>query len=200
MAFLLRPPPNRESLRLYRDILRAARRFNFPDAEGRPWGSVLAASARAEFEANRGAPPAAVPSLLIVGTDALMQVTRRFEVAEARLSTAVDAALASGRGPGQGGDAGGRGGGERRAGGGGGGPRETLVFESSPYAGSSREELRATAAGGGAQPLGPAARAALAQEAARPPAAPAAGAPPPAGEEVAVGTARAREVFEKKLK
>ena len=102
MTLLFRPPPNRESLRLYRDILRASRRFNFPDPQGRPWGAVLAASARSEFEANRAAPPDAVPSLLIVGTDALMQVTRRFEVAEARLSTAVDTALASGRGPGQG--------------------------------------------------------------------------------------------------
>jgi hypothetical protein len=193
---ILRVPPNRESLRLYRDILRAARRFNFPDAQGRPWGAVLASSARAEFESNRGAPPEAVPSLLIVGTDALMQVTRRFEVAEARLSSAVDAALASGRGPGQARDSA-RAAGE---GGGGGGPRKTLVFEASPYAGNSREELRAVAAGGGGEPLGSAARAALVQEAARPPPSPPQNAPPaaPSGEEVAVGTGRAREAFEKR--
>jgi hypothetical protein len=208
MTILLRAPPNRESLRLYRDILRAARRFNFPDAQGRPWGTVLAASARAEFEANRAAPPDAVPSLLIVGTDALMQITRRFEVAEARLSTAVDVALASGAGPGRGG---GGGGGAPEAAARRGGARKTLVFESSPYAGSSREELRAAAGGGGGgEPLGPAARAALAEEAGRqaraPPQAPpsAAGAPPPGaaggGEEVVVGTGRAREVFEKRLK
>lgn len=122
----------REALSLYRAVLRAARRFDFPSsADGPPWSRVLAASVRADFEAARGVvDPAERMRLIVEGTDALMQLEARAAVAAARLAEAVDSAARSG--PVGGGLTGGLTG----------GPRETLIVEASPYA------LDARASGG----------------------------------------------------
>jgi hypothetical protein len=70
--------PNREALRLYRDILRACQLFDFPGPNGEPWGSVLARSARLEFEtARHETDPEMVARMLVVGQDALMQVQEK---------------------------------------------------------------------------------------------------------------------------
>lgn len=47
----LRVPPNREALRLYRDIIRAARTFNFPNEQGDLWFvlRIAAAAQRSVF-------------------------------------------------------------------------------------------------------------------------------------------------------
>jgi len=82
---------NKEALRLYRDILRVCKQFNFPDDQGRHWGEVLAKSARQEFENSRNLNPNSeeVTRLLIIGTDALMQIQQKFSIAEERLINAV---------------------------------------------------------------------------------------------------------------
>jgi len=43
----------REALALYRDCLRAARRFHWANDKGEPWSDVLKKSARKEFEEAR---------------------------------------------------------------------------------------------------------------------------------------------------
>ena len=49
-------PPNREALRLYREILRTTRAFYWPNDKGEPWNVVLRRSARDEFEQAREEP------------------------------------------------------------------------------------------------------------------------------------------------
>ena len=44
--------PNKEALRLYRDILRATRMFTWTDDKGVPWRETLRWNARKEFEAG----------------------------------------------------------------------------------------------------------------------------------------------------
>lgn len=114
----------REALALYRAVLRTARRFNFPSsADGPPWSRVLAASARADFEASRGVvDPAERMRLIVEGTDALMQLEAREAVAAARLAEAVDSAARTGP----------------AAVAATGAPRETLIIEASPYALNAR--------------------------------------------------------------
>jgi hypothetical protein len=88
-----RRPPNRESLRLYRDILRTSRRFTLPHESGRSWGDILAESARTEFEAARDVTDGEeIARLLVVGTDALMRVQEQLRVAEQRLAATAEAA------------------------------------------------------------------------------------------------------------
>lgn len=68
-----------ESLRLYREVLRTAKHFDWPHPSGRSWGEVLAASARSEFEAARHErDPEVVTRLLLSGRDALMEAQNRF--------------------------------------------------------------------------------------------------------------------------
>ena len=88
----------REVISLYRSSLRAARRFNFPSSPGEaPWSRVLAASARGDFDAHRYERDATtIMRLLINGRDALTQLEERARVAEARLTHAIDGALARG--------------------------------------------------------------------------------------------------------
>jgi hypothetical protein len=88
---------NKEAIRLYRDILRVCKQFNFPDDQGRHWGEVLAKSARQEFENSRSLNPSSeeVTRLLVIGTDALMQVQQKFAIAEERLINAVTKDLSS---------------------------------------------------------------------------------------------------------
>jgi len=70
---------NVESLRLYRDILRASRLFTWPNEAGEPWSNVLRRNARKEFEQARGEnDPEVIARLLFVGRDCLNQTTERF--------------------------------------------------------------------------------------------------------------------------
>lgn len=84
---------NLEAIRLYRDIARECRDYNWPDEKGRRWGDVLLASARDEFEQARfERDPEINARLLVVGRDALMQVQERF----AHKKHALDQEVASG--------------------------------------------------------------------------------------------------------
>lgn len=62
----------RESLKLYRDILRASRRFTWNNAQGEKWSKVLQMNARKEFEqASFERDPEILARLLMVGREAL---------------------------------------------------------------------------------------------------------------------------------
>ena len=63
---------NFESLRLYRDILRASRHFTWPNEKGELWRDVLRRESRKEFEAaSVESDPLIVARLLVVGRDCL---------------------------------------------------------------------------------------------------------------------------------
>lgn len=82
----------REALALYRDILRAARLFAWPDDRGVPWREVLRANARREFEEARGErDPEVVARLLIGGRDAVQQALDRLADASRRAIEAEEA-------------------------------------------------------------------------------------------------------------
>ena len=76
---LLKPPVNREAIILYREILRTARAFYWPNEDGEQWSQVLAKSARKEFEdARYERDPLIIARLLVVGRDAMMQAQNKF--------------------------------------------------------------------------------------------------------------------------
>lgn len=84
---------NLEAIRLYRDIVRECRDYNWLDDKGRRWGDVLRESAREEFEQARyERDPEINARLLVVGRDALMQVQERF----AHKKHALDQEIAAG--------------------------------------------------------------------------------------------------------
>lgn len=68
-----------ESLKLYRDILRATRMFTWTNPKGEPWSSVLRQNARKEFEQARYEQDhLVITRLLFVGRDCLNQTTEKF--------------------------------------------------------------------------------------------------------------------------
>ncbi|KAG5189880.1 hypothetical protein JKP88DRAFT_176405 [Tribonema minus] len=50
---IIKRPPNREAIRLYREILRGCKQFHWCNEKGEPWSRVLKESARNEFEQAR---------------------------------------------------------------------------------------------------------------------------------------------------
>ncbi|KAL6767350.1 CPLD69 [Auxenochlorella protothecoides x Auxenochlorella symbiontica] len=81
----------REALSLYRDILRVTRAFVYPDNDGRLWRDVLRESARQEYEAARfEQDPEIINRLIVVGRDAVSQVTDKF-IEKAKEATPVGA-------------------------------------------------------------------------------------------------------------
>jgi hypothetical protein len=68
----------KESLRLYRDILRASRLFQYRNEKGELWSEILKKSARKEFEEARFEPdPLIISRLLVVGRDCLNQTIEK---------------------------------------------------------------------------------------------------------------------------
>eukprot|EP01138_Halocafeteria_seosinensis_P015410 gb/GECG01015727.1/.p1 GENE.gb/GECG01015727.1/~~gb/GECG01015727.1/.p1 ORF type:complete len:139 (+),score=18.34 gb/GECG01015727.1/:1-417(+) len=73
----------REVLQLYRDILRACRRFHWQDHNGELWGHVLARNARHEFEQARYEnDPEVIAQLLVGGRQALIKIEEKVTGAE----------------------------------------------------------------------------------------------------------------------
>ena len=71
-----------ESLKLYRDIMRATKIFTWRNAGGEQWGDVLRANARKEFEQARfERDPLIVVRLLFVGRDCLNQTVDKLRQA-----------------------------------------------------------------------------------------------------------------------
>lgn len=67
---------NDEAVRLYRDVLRASKMFDWTDEKGRRWGDVLAQNARSEFEeARHEKDPLLIARMVVVGREALQKVT-----------------------------------------------------------------------------------------------------------------------------
>jgi len=65
-------------MHLYRDVLRAAQFFQYPNERGELWRDVIVRSAREEFEANRRVADAeSVTRLLVNGREALEQAIER---------------------------------------------------------------------------------------------------------------------------
>eukprot|EP00945_MAST-04E_sp_MAST-4E-sp1_P000526 g526.t1 len=74
------------SIQLYREILRTARAFYWPNEDGEEWSKVLAHSARSEFEqARMEMDPMIIARLLVVGRDALMQAQNNFTEMEEKM-------------------------------------------------------------------------------------------------------------------
>ena len=73
---------NRESLALYRDILRASRMFTWNNEKGVPWREVLTVNARHEFEQARyESDPLVIARIQFVGRDCLNQTKDKFSAA-----------------------------------------------------------------------------------------------------------------------
>ena len=80
-----------ESLRLYRDILRASKLFPHRNEQGVAWSEVLRKSARKEFEdARTERDPLIVSRLLVVGRDCLNQTVEKLERASKHLEEHID--------------------------------------------------------------------------------------------------------------
>ena len=71
-----------EALRLYRDIIRATRLFNWEKTPGVKWSDILKDSARKEFEqAKYESNPEVVTRLLFVGRDCLNKTVEQYTTA-----------------------------------------------------------------------------------------------------------------------
>ena len=80
-----------ESLKLYRDILRASKMFTWRNPQGELWSEVLHKNARFEFEQARfESDPLVVARMLVVGRDALNQTTDRFMAAAKAVNDNID--------------------------------------------------------------------------------------------------------------
>lgn len=80
-----------ESLKLYRDILRATRMFTWTNPKGELWSDVLRQNARKEFEQARfERDPLVVTRLLVVGRDCLNQTADKFLAAAKAVNDNID--------------------------------------------------------------------------------------------------------------
>ena len=83
--------PNLEALRLYRDILRTAKSFYWPNDDGVPWRTVLCESARKEFEeARQERDPLIVARLLVVGRQCVLDTQVKFNQMEEQMKAHVE--------------------------------------------------------------------------------------------------------------
>ena len=75
-----------QALSLYRDILRASRRFHWADELGRPWRDRVLESARLEFEqSRRETDTLIIARLLVVGRDCLNETLFKIDDAERKI-------------------------------------------------------------------------------------------------------------------
>lgn len=80
-----------ESLKLYRDILRASRLFTWCNEQGVPWRIILCQNARKEFEqARHEKDHLVITRLLFVGRDCLNQTTDKYAQAAKAMNDKID--------------------------------------------------------------------------------------------------------------
>lgn len=80
-----------ESLKLYRDILRASRMFTWANEAGEPWRDVLRKNARKEFEQARyERDTLVITRLLVVGRDSLKQINEKLVNAAQAVNDNID--------------------------------------------------------------------------------------------------------------
>jgi len=77
---LTRSRNRKESLSLYREILRTAKHFHWKDEKsGQPWNKLLKEKAKAEFmEARNEQDPLVIARLLVTGRDCVHQIQNKF--------------------------------------------------------------------------------------------------------------------------
>mmetsp|Transcript_18893 Transcript_18893/g.57402 ORF Transcript_18893/g.57402 Transcript_18893/m.57402 type:complete len:92 (-) Transcript_18893:243-518(-) len=81
----------REALSLYRDCLRAAKRFHWANEKGEPWNEILRRSARQEFEEARfERDPLVITRMLVTGRESLRQLEDKFAAAERKIFDKVE--------------------------------------------------------------------------------------------------------------
>jgi hypothetical protein len=81
----------KESIKLYRDILRATKAFTWKNEQGTMWKNILRENTRKEFEQARyERDPLIINRLLIVGRDCLNQTTERYSKALKDLKDKID--------------------------------------------------------------------------------------------------------------
>jgi len=82
---------NKDSLALYRDILRASNIFTWTNEQGEQWKYILRSNARKEFEQARyERDPEVVARLLLVGRDCLNQTMWSIEDKQNKLRDDID--------------------------------------------------------------------------------------------------------------
>lgn len=73
----------RETLSLYREILRTCKAFHWCDDKGHPWNQKLRIEARKEFEASREeTDPLIIARMLVTGRDCVQQIQQKFNEAD----------------------------------------------------------------------------------------------------------------------
>ena len=71
-------PPKRESLLLYRDVIKIARKFYWRHNNGKEWSEILLKSARKEFEENRDLLDSAeLGRRLVIGRQAIIELDEK---------------------------------------------------------------------------------------------------------------------------
>jgi hypothetical protein len=81
----------RESLKLYRDVLRASRHFTWTNPQGQKWSDILKKNTRYEFEqASFERDPEILARLLMVGRESLDKTMEKFMEKEKKLIDNID--------------------------------------------------------------------------------------------------------------
>ncbi len=71
-------PPNKEALRLYREILRFSKTFNWHTADGNRWSEMIAKSARKEFElAREEQDPVLIMKMILTSRESLQKTKEK---------------------------------------------------------------------------------------------------------------------------
>mgnify|MGYP000330187969 CR=1 FL=1 len=90
----MKPPilmRNVEALRLYREIIRTTRFFNWKNERGDDWGQVLRQNARQEFDqARHETDPAVIAKMIYVGWDCVTQTKEKFAAKVTSMETEID--------------------------------------------------------------------------------------------------------------
>ncbi|GAB9469163.1 hypothetical protein Gpo141_00006451 [Globisporangium polare] len=84
---MVRVDTRREVLRLYREILRTARNFHWPNEQGELWSTVLKKNARLEIEGARyETDRETISKRIIVGWECVKEVRTKFQEKQSELS------------------------------------------------------------------------------------------------------------------
>ena len=82
---------NIESIRLYRDVLKAAKHFTWVNKEGVPWNKILKENTRKEFEQARyEKDPMLIAQMIVVGRDCLNQTAEKYSSAAQAFRDNID--------------------------------------------------------------------------------------------------------------
>jgi hypothetical protein len=78
-----RPPPKRESLILYREVVKLSKRFFWRHKNGQEWSEILLKSARKEFEENRNMVDSAeIGRKIVIAKQAIIEIEEKVNKAQ----------------------------------------------------------------------------------------------------------------------